>query len=53
MKIEKFFDKIRDCWAIRLGDEVEYFDHETPEHDKKNADACFELLQKQFMKVEI
>lgn len=44
---EKFFDKERSCWAIRIGNDVEYFNHETPEHDKKNCDACFKLLQKQ------
>nr|DAT94671.1 MAG TPA: hypothetical protein [Caudoviricetes sp.] len=48
MIIEKFFDKTRSCWAIRFESEVEYFNHETPEHDKRNADACFKLLQKQY-----
>lgn len=50
MKIKKFFDKSRGCWAIQAGDQVEYFNHENPEHDKKNADAYFKLLQKQFCK---
>lgn len=47
MKVEKYFDKAQKCWAVKLGNFVEYFNHETPEHDKKNADACFGLLQKQ------
>ena len=53
MKIKKFFDKSRGCWAIQAGDQVEYFNHENPEHDKKNADACFKLLQKQFGEMEV
>ena len=48
MRLRKFYDETRSCWAVQAGDHVEYFNHETPEHDKKNADACFKLLKKQF-----
>lgn len=46
MRVEKFFDENAGCWAVRYGDEIEYFNHETPEHDEINAEACFKLLQK-------
>ena len=39
MKIRKFYDENKKSWAIQLGEEIEHFNHETPEHNKKNADA--------------
>lgn len=50
MRIKKYFDKKKNCWAIKIGNFIEYFNHETPEHDKRNAEACFKLLQKQLLK---
>ena len=45
MQPVKFYDKKKKCWAIRFGDEVEYFNHENPIHNKRNLEACIKLLQ--------
>lgn len=48
MKLTKYYDNQKKCWAIRYGDKIEYFNHgcDSPIHNERNAKACFELLQK-------
>lgn len=45
MQLTKFYDRQKKCWAIRYGEQVEYFNHENPLHDKRNLEVCIKLLQ--------
>lgn len=41
-----YYDKSKECYAVRYNGEVEYFNHswESAEHNRKNAEACCKLL---------
>lgn len=39
-----YFDKKMNCPAVEYNGEVEHFNHETQEHNWKNAKACYDLL---------
>lgn len=47
MQLTKYFDRKRNCWVVRYGEMVEYFNHghENPIQNKRNAEACFKLLK--------
>ena len=48
-----FFDKVKQCYAVRYNGETEYFNHEweSQEHNRRNAEACCKLLTNTIEKI--
>lgn len=48
-----FYDKTKECYAVRYNGETEYFNHncDNAEHNERNARACYNLLTSTIEKI--